>query len=57
MNTITLINLGANIFILIDTLYTKQVSQFIDSLLEELEKPIFIKGYNKQLEEPITKLL
>ena len=48
VNTTTLANLKANAFALFNTKCAKKLFEFLNTLLEILEKPILVKGYNKQ---------
>jgi len=53
VNTTTLTNFKANAFMLLNIRYTKKISKFLNTLLETLEKPVPIKGYNRQARRPI----
>ena len=48
VNTTTLANLEANAFALFNTKCAKKLSEFLNTLLEILEKLILVKGYNRQ---------
>ena len=47
VNTTTLANSRANAFALLNTKCTRKISKFLNTLLETLERPIPIKGYNR----------
>jgi hypothetical protein len=47
VNTTALANLRANAFVLLNTRCAKKISEFLNTLLEILETPIPVKGYNK----------
>src|SRR5271156_3668467 len=57
VTTTALANTRANAFALLDTKCAKKVSEFLNTLLETLERPILIKGYNRQMGKPITLVL
>ena len=57
VNTTTLADSRANAFALLDTEYARKISEFLNTLLKTLEKPIPIKGYNGQMGKPITTIL
>src|SRR5436190_22268613 len=57
VNTTTLADTRANAFALLDTKCTTKLSKFLNSLLETLETPIPVKGYNGNVGTPITSLL
>ena len=47
VNTTTLANSRANTFALLNTKCIRKISKFFNILLEILERPISIKGYNR----------
>src|SRR5438045_8494966 len=57
VNTTALADTGANVFALLDTKCAMKLSEFLNSLLETLETPIPVKGYNGNIGMPITSLL
>ena len=57
VNTTTLANSRANAFALLDTKGARKISKFLNTPLEILERPIPIKGYNRQVGKPITSIL
>jgi hypothetical protein len=57
VTTTALANTRANAFALLDTKCAKKVSEFLNTLLETLERPVLVKGYNGQMEKPITLAL
>jgi hypothetical protein len=57
VKTTALADSRANAFALFDTKYTKKISEFLNNLLETLEKPVSVKGYNGQIGKPITSIL
>jgi hypothetical protein len=57
VNTTALANSGANAFALLDTKCAEKLSEFLNTPLETLEKPVPVKGYNGQMGQPITQLL
>ena len=57
VNTTTLTNSKANAFILLDTKYAKKILEFLNTLIEVLERPVLVKGYNRQIGNPITSIL
>jgi hypothetical protein len=57
VNTTALADSRANAFALLDTKCTKKVSEFLNTPLETLERPILVKGYNGQYGKPITSIL
>src|SRR5436190_1450672 len=57
VNTTALADTGANAFALLDTKCAMKLSEFLNSLLETLETPIPVKGYNGNIGMPITSLL
>ena len=48
VNTTALADLEANAFALFNTKCAKKLFEFLNTLLETLEKPIPVKGYNGQ---------
>ena len=57
VNTTALADSGANAFALLDTKCAEKLSEFLNTPLETLEKPIPVKGYNGQAGQPITQVL
>jgi hypothetical protein len=57
VNTTALADSGANAFALLDTRCAKKISEFLNTLVETLEKPVPVKGYNGQVGKPITSIL
>jgi hypothetical protein len=57
VTTTTLANTRANAFTLLNIKCVRKVSEFLNMLLETLERPVLIKGYNRQMREPITLAL
>ena len=57
VTTTTLANSRANAFALLNTKCAKNISKFLNTPIEILEKPILVKGYNKQMGTPITSVL
>jgi hypothetical protein len=57
VNTTTLANSRANAFALLNTKCAKKLSKFLDACLETLERPVLVKGYNRQMGKPITLIL
>jgi hypothetical protein len=57
VNTTALANSRANAFVLLDTRCAKKISEFLNTLLETLERLVLVKGYNKQLRKLITSTL
>jgi hypothetical protein len=57
VTTTALANSRANAFTLLDTNYVKNISKFLDTPLEILDRPILVKGYNGQIGTPITFVL
>ena len=57
VDTTTLANSRANAFALLDTKGARKISEFLNTLLEILERPVPIKGYNGQIGKPITSIL
>jgi hypothetical protein len=57
VTTTALANTRANTFALLDTKCVRKVSEFLNTLLETLERLVSIKGYNRQMGEPITSAL
>jgi hypothetical protein len=57
VNTTALANSKANAFVLLNTRCAKKISEFLNTLLEILERPVLVKGYNRQLGKPITSTL
>jgi len=57
VNTTTLTNSRATAFTLLNTKYAKKISEFLNTLIEVLERPVLVKGYNGQIGNPITSIL
>ena len=57
VNTTALADSGANAFALLDTKCAGKVSEFLNTPIETLEKPIPVKGYNGRVGKPITSML
>ena len=55
--TNALVDSGANAFTLLDTKCAKKTSEFLNTPLETLERPVPVKGYNRQTGKPITSIL
>ena len=57
VTTTALANFGANAFALLNTNCVKDISKFLNTPMETLEKPILVKGYDGQMGTPITSIL
>jgi hypothetical protein len=57
VTTTALANTRANAFALLNTKCAKKISEFLNTLLETLERPVLVKGYNKQIGKLITLTL
>ena len=57
VNTTALANSKTNAFALLNTKYTKKISEFLNTLVEMLKKLVLVKGYNKQIRKLITLIL
>jgi hypothetical protein len=57
VTTTALADSGANAFALLDTNYAKNISKFLDTPLETLDRPILVKGYDGQMGTPIASVL
>ena len=57
VTTTALANSKANAFTLLNIKCAKKISKFVNTLIEMLEKPILVKGYNRQMGTPITSIL
>jgi len=57
VNTTALADTGANAFALLDTRCARKISEFLNTHIETLEKPVPVKGYNGQMGKPITSVL
>ena len=57
VKTAALANTRANAFALLDTKCAQEMSKFLNTPLELLEKPILVKGYNRQTRKPINSIL
>ena len=47
----------ANAFALLDTKCAEKTSEFLNTPLETLERPVPVKGYNGKLRKPIISIL
>ena len=56
VTTTALADSGANAFALLDTKCAKRISEFLNTPIETLEKPILVKGYDGQMGTPITSV-
>ena len=56
VTTTALANSGANAFALLNTKCAKKITEFLNTPIETLEKPILVKGYNGQMGTPITSV-
>ena len=57
VNTTALADSRANAFALLDTKCARKISEFLNTSLETLDRPILIKGYNRQIGNPIALIL
>ena len=57
VNTTALTDFGANAFTLLDTKCAKKILEFLNTPIEVLERPVLVKGYNRQIGNPITSIL
>ena len=57
VDTTALADSGANAFALLDTACAEKVSEFLNTPLETLERPVPVRGYNRQMGNPITLIL
>ena len=57
VTTTALANSRANAFALLNIKCVKNISKFLNTPIEMLEKPILVKGYNRQIGTPITSIL
>jgi hypothetical protein len=57
VKTTALADSETNAFALLDTKYTRKISEFLNNLLETLERPVLVKGYNRQIDKPIISIL
>ena len=57
VKTTALANSRANAFTLLDTQCARKISEFLNTLLETLEKPVLVKGYDGRMGKPITTIL
>ena len=48
---------GANAFALLNTKCAKKISEFLNTLLETLERPVPVKGYNRKIGKLIMSIL
>ena len=56
VTTTALADSRANAFTLLNTNCAKKISEFLNTPMETLEKPILVKGYNRQMGTPITSV-
>ena len=56
VTTTALANSRANAFALLNTKSAKKIAEFLNTPIETLEKPILVKGYDRQMETPITSV-
>jgi hypothetical protein len=57
VKTTALANSRANAFALLNTNCARKISEFLNASLEALERPVPVKGYNRQAGKPITLIL
>ena len=57
VKTTTFANSRANAFTLLNAKCAQKISKFLNTLFEQLERPIPIKGYNRQVGKHITSIL
>jgi hypothetical protein len=57
VNTTALANSRANTFALLNTKCARKISEFLNTLIELLDRPMPVKGYNGQMGRPITFIL
>ena len=57
VKTTALADSGAHAFALLDTKCARKISEFWNTLMETLEKPVPVKSYNRQMGKPITTIL
>jgi hypothetical protein len=57
VTTTTLASSRVNTFALLNINCVKKISKFLSTPIEILEKPILVKGYNRQIGTPITSIL
>jgi hypothetical protein len=57
VKTTALVDSRANAFALLNTKCARKISEFLNTLLETIEKPVPVKGYNGQIGKPITTIL
>jgi hypothetical protein len=56
VTTTALANSRANAFALLNTNCVEKISKFLNTPIETLENLILVKGYNGQMETPITSV-
>jgi hypothetical protein len=56
VTTTALANSRANTFALLNIKCAKKISEFLNTPIETLEKPILVKGYDGQMGTPITSV-
>jgi hypothetical protein len=57
VKTTALANSRANAFALLNTNCARKISEFLNTSLKTLERPIPVKEYNRQAGKPITLIL
>jgi hypothetical protein len=57
VTTTALANSRANAFTPLNIKCVKKITKFLNTPIETLEKPILVKGYNRQIGIPITSIL
>jgi hypothetical protein len=57
VKTTALADSRANAFALLNTNCARKISEFLNTSLETLERPVPVKGYNGQAGKPITSIL
>src|SRR5579862_4913057 len=57
VNTTALADSGANAFALLDTKCAWKISEFLNTPIENLEKPVPVKGYDGRIGKPIVSML
>ena len=57
VTTTTLANSRVNAFTLLNTKCVNKITEFLNTPMETLDRPILLKGYNRQMGTPITSIL
>jgi hypothetical protein len=57
VKTTALADSGTNVFVLLNTKCVKKISEFLNNLLEILERPVLVKEYNRQIDKLIISIL